>query len=177
MSVGDENEDQEPAQAKPGRGIRMLPNVALVEHSRISDSGHHLYPDIFSVRKTPARSLRRAVSPWPVFRTLHESPRHRIAMEITQLLDELALAPHVEVVIIGEFETQIPRVLAAGAAADGSNDNVSKFRRQSFPTSRKGSEKWGTRVRSGASRIRKGSRAGFDCKEISRREEKRGASR
>lgn len=48
---------------------------------------------------------------------------------------------------------------------------------QCFPTSRKVSEKWGTHVRSGASRIRQGSRAGFDCKEISRREEKRGASR
>src|SRR5438445_7027815 len=46
-----------------------------------------------------ARQIVAETRPWPVFRTVDESPCHGIAMNVAQLLGELALAPHVEVVV------------------------------------------------------------------------------
>jgi hypothetical protein len=42
--------------------------------------------------------VRPKAAPGPLFRRLYQSTRHRIAMHVPQLLDPLALAPHLKVV-------------------------------------------------------------------------------
>src|SRR5579862_2104575 len=46
-----------------------------------------------------AGSVVSKAAPCPILRALHQASLHRIAMNVTQLLDALARAPHIEVVI------------------------------------------------------------------------------
>src|SRR5208337_3701839 len=53
--------------------------------------------DLYDSRLTQCIVTKAA--PPPVFGMRHQSTLHRIAMKVTQLLDELLLAPHIEIVV------------------------------------------------------------------------------
>jgi len=61
--------------------------------------------------------IRKIAAPLPSFRSAHQSTRHRIAVDIAQLFDALAVGEYIEIVI-----TSLPECFAhvpMGAAGDG----------------------------------------------------------
>src|ERR1039457_5191452 len=77
----------------------------------ISNSQLHRDPERLSFSSSPlrfnlnhplnSRNVVTKAAPCPLLRTRHKSPPHRIAMNVSQLLDALSLGPDVEVIVSG----------------------------------------------------------------------------
>src|SRR5580658_10439281 len=72
--------------------------------------GFHLdlAPLIDSYRTLFPESITPIAAPRPVFRFLHQTPHHRIAVHVAQLLDPLARRPDVKII-----EASLPYMLAS----------------------------------------------------------------